>query len=115
MDPQPPQLSPPPPSPPPPSPPPPPPPPPPPSVDATSATADTERLLRALFEDPLLADVPPNPTLEEVDTLIALEEGRAFQIKVERGELKPLCKFGIVVFQEIYVVREMGFGLVEMC
>ncbi|XP_022140942.1 U11/U12 small nuclear ribonucleoprotein 25 kDa protein [Momordica charantia] len=38
--------------------------------------------LAALLDDPILADVPKNPTLSDVDTLISLELGSAMRISV---------------------------------
>ena len=38
--------------------------------------------LAALLDDPILADVPKNPTLSHVDTLISLELGSAMRISV---------------------------------
>lgn len=38
--------------------------------------------LAALLHDPILADVPKNPTLSDVDTLISLELGSAMRISV---------------------------------
>ncbi|XP_057516070.1 U11/U12 small nuclear ribonucleoprotein 25 kDa protein isoform X2 [Amaranthus tricolor] len=49
--------------------------------------------LAALLDDPVLADVPKNPTLSDVDTLISLELGSAMRISV----LKPDSSFDVVV------------------
>ncbi|XVE56228.1 hypothetical protein DITRI_Ditri03aG0221100 [Diplodiscus trichospermus] len=38
--------------------------------------------LAALLDDPILADVPKNPTLSDVDTLISLELGSAMRISI---------------------------------
>ncbi|KAK9748523.1 hypothetical protein RND81_02G063900 [Saponaria officinalis] len=38
----------------------------------------------AMLEDPILSDVPKNPTLADVDTLICLELGSAMRISVLR-------------------------------
>lgn len=38
--------------------------------------------LAALLDDPILADVPKNPTLSDVDTLISLELGSAMRVSV---------------------------------
>jgi hypothetical protein len=38
--------------------------------------------LDALLHDPILADVPNNPTLSDVDTLISLELGSAMRLSV---------------------------------
>ncbi|CAI9117007.1 OLC1v1018313C1 [Oldenlandia corymbosa var. corymbosa] len=38
--------------------------------------------LAALLDDPILADVPKNPTFSDVDTLISLELGSAMRISV---------------------------------
>ncbi|KAI9488395.1 hypothetical protein BDB00DRAFT_848254 [Zychaea mexicana] len=46
--------------------------------------------LDVLLKDELLADVPSSPTIEQVDTLTAIEEGRAYRITVDRGPLEPL-------------------------
>lgn len=40
--------------------------------------------LTALLDDPVLADVPKNPTLSDVDTLINLELGSAMRISVHK-------------------------------
>lgn len=40
------------------------------------------KVLKALLDDPILGDVPKNPTLEDVDTLIALELGSAMRISI---------------------------------
>lgn len=40
--------------------------------------------LTALLDDPILADVPKNPTLSDVDTLISLELGSAMRISVRK-------------------------------
>ncbi|KAK7258064.1 hypothetical protein RIF29_32474 [Crotalaria pallida] len=39
-------------------------------------------MLTTLLDDPILADVPKNPTLADVDTLISLELGGAMRISV---------------------------------
>ncbi|TKY67719.1 U11/U12 small nuclear ribonucleoprotein 25 kDa protein [Spatholobus suberectus] len=39
-------------------------------------------LLTTLLDDPILSDVPKNPTLADVDTLISLELGSAMRISV---------------------------------
>ncbi|CAG8581116.1 1877_t:CDS:2 [Paraglomus brasilianum] len=51
---------------------------------------EAELLLQELFEDQLLSDLPPNITIQEVDTLIALELGTAFEITIERNGLEDL-------------------------
>ena len=73
-----------------------------PSLDAATPNASTsqnpsadepieaERRLQELFEDPLLSDLPPNLTIQEVDTLIALELGTAFEITIERNGLEDI-------------------------
>lgn len=38
--------------------------------------------LATLLRDPILADVPKNPTLSDVDTLISLELGSAMRISI---------------------------------
>nr|CAG8500562.1 9638_t:CDS:2 [Entrophospora candida] len=56
---------------------------------------ETQRILQELFKDPLLSDLtktntPESLTIEEVDTLIALELGTAFEIIIERGLIESL-------------------------
>lgn len=51
--------------------------------------------LSALLQDPLLADVPKNPTLSDVDTLISLELGSAMRVSVLKLDG---TSFGIVIF-----------------
>ncbi|CAG8433257.1 4140_t:CDS:2 [Diversispora eburnea] len=62
---------------------------------------DESDMLQQLLKDPLLSDLAKlnsegNISLEEVDTLIALETGTAFEIKIERDGLEP---FFLVVRQ----------------
>ncbi|CAO3676243.1 unnamed protein product [Umbelopsis ramanniana] len=40
--------------------------------------------------DPLLSDLPENATLEEVNTLIAIEEGRAYRVRIKRNGLEDV-------------------------
>src|SRR5437763_6463859 len=61
---------------------------------------ETQKILQELFKDPLLSDLtktntPESLTIEEVDTLIALELGTAFEIIIERGLFEPLGKTSI--------------------
>ncbi|CAN1127493.1 U11/U12 small nuclear ribonucleoprotein 25 kDa protein [Linum perenne] len=44
--------------------------------------AKLQSTLAALLEDPVLSDVPKNPSLSDVDTLISLEFGSAMRISV---------------------------------
>jgi len=48
------------------------------------------KVLKALLEDPILADVPKNPTLEDVETLIGLELGSAMRISVSKLDATSL-------------------------
>ncbi|CAG8750422.1 7565_t:CDS:2, partial [Acaulospora morrowiae] len=68
-----------------------------PDGDATDSTklSQTQKMLQQLLKDPLLSDLAKlnnedNISLEEVDTLIALETGTAFEIRVERDGLEPI-------------------------
>lgn len=46
-----------------------------------------------LFQtDPLLYDLPPEVTLEEVNSFIALEHGQAMLVNVQRADGQVLCK-----------------------
>ncbi|RHZ68912.1 hypothetical protein Glove_292g36 [Diversispora epigaea] len=63
-------------------------------VDNTSKLSQTQKMLQQLLKDPLLSDLAKlnsegNISLEEVDTLIALETGTAFEIEIERDGLEP--------------------------
>lgn len=44
--------------------------------------AKVQSVVKALLDDPVLADVPKNPTLADVDTLIGLELGSAMRISI---------------------------------
>ncbi|CAL1355453.1 unnamed protein product [Linum trigynum] len=44
--------------------------------------AKLQSTLSALLDDPVLADVPKNPSLSDVDTLISLELGSAMRVSV---------------------------------
>ncbi|XP_072067565.1 U11/U12 small nuclear ribonucleoprotein 25 kDa protein isoform X4 [Arachis hypogaea] len=44
--------------------------------------AKLQSMLRVLLDDPLLSDVPKNPTLADVDTLLSLELGSAMRLSV---------------------------------
>ncbi|KAJ3300603.1 hypothetical protein HK104_009260 [Borealophlyctis nickersoniae] len=44
----------------------------------------TQKVLESMLADPLLNDLPKNPTLEDVDALLALEQGDGFRVTVER-------------------------------
>ncbi|KAI9250471.1 hypothetical protein BDA99DRAFT_563987 [Phascolomyces articulosus] len=52
--------------------------------------------LESLLKDELLNDIQSSPTIDQVDTLIAIEEGRAYRITIDRG---PLDSLSIVVRQ----------------
>nr|AFK35853.1 unknown [Lotus japonicus] len=44
--------------------------------------AGVQSMLKALLDDPILSDVPKNPTLYDVDILIGLELGSAMRISI---------------------------------
>ncbi len=49
-------------------------------MDAQEEELRLRAQLQALLADPLLADVPANPSLLEVDNLIAVENGTGFRL-----------------------------------
>ncbi|KAG2188372.1 hypothetical protein INT44_001125 [Umbelopsis vinacea] len=51
---------------------------------------DHAAVVRSLLQDPLLSDLPENATLEEVKTLIAIEEGRAYRIRIKRNNMEDV-------------------------
>lgn len=57
--------------------------------------------LKALLDDPILADVPKQPTLSDVDTLISLELGSAMRISVSKLAGPPL---GIKMIFPIFIL-----------
>ncbi|KAI8377432.1 uncharacterized protein BYT42DRAFT_570325 [Radiomyces spectabilis] len=59
-------------------------------TDDVGLLRELEGTLHTLLADELLQDVPQAPTLEEIDTLIAVEQGHAYQIKIDRGPLEPI-------------------------
>ncbi|KAI9143258.1 hypothetical protein BKA69DRAFT_1123389 [Paraphysoderma sedebokerense] len=71
------------------------------AVPAPSNAVDQiHKSLAKVLADPLLSDLPSNPSLEEIETLIALETGDAVKIRVERG---GLGSWGNVLLSEIPV------------
>ncbi|KAL1933824.1 hypothetical protein VTP01DRAFT_7914 [Rhizomucor pusillus] len=59
-------------------------------VEDASLEQDLEERVRILLQDELLKDVPTNPRIEEIETLISVEQGRAYQITIDRSPLEPL-------------------------
>ncbi|RIB13941.1 hypothetical protein C2G38_2248558 [Gigaspora rosea] len=63
--------------------------------DNTANLSKTQKMLKQLLKDPLLSDLTKlnnngSISIEEVDTLISLETGTAFEIKIERDGLESL-------------------------
>ena len=62
-----------------------------------------ETMADIIMADPLLVDLPPEPTLEEINSQIALEHGRAILINVrqmdERGTILRKLKMAYCVQQ----------------
>jgi hypothetical protein len=54
--------------------------------------SDHASVVRSLLQDPLLSDLAENATLEEVNTLIAIEEGRAYRVRIKRNGLEDVRK-----------------------
>ncbi len=52
--------------------------------------------LNDILRDPLLKDVPQDPTSEEIKSRIALEQGKAIVVNLKRldGKDELLCKLG---------------------
>jgi hypothetical protein len=75
-----------------------------PALSTTNDDSDHLAIVKSLLQDPLLKDVPANPTLEEVKTLIAIEEGRAYRIRIERKGLQDIREFGFCVYQALAVL-----------
>lgn len=72
-----------------------------PLVDLTPfSTTDSDHtsIVESLLKDPLLKDLPPQVTLEEVKTLIAIEEGRAYRIRIERERMESIRKSAIYIY-----------------
>lgn len=67
-----------------------------PALSTTNDDSDHLAIVKSLLQDPLLKDLPANPTLEEVKTLIAIEEGRAYRIRIERKGLQDIREFGFI-------------------
>jgi hypothetical protein len=66
------------------------------TVLPTAEDSDHLSMVKSLLQDPLLSDLPMNPTLEEVKSLIAIEEGRAFKIRVERTGLEDIRELMLI-------------------
>jgi hypothetical protein len=69
--------------------------------DAT--TKDQELVLKLqqeinqLLDDEILSDVPTRPTCEELDALIAVEQGQAYNITIDRKPLSSLRMSQLIV------------------
>jgi hypothetical protein len=72
-----------------------------PVLSTTNDDSDHLAIVKSLLQDPLLKDLPANPTLEEVKTLIAIEEGRAYRIRIERKGLQDIREFRVWVYQAL--------------
>lgn len=85
--------------------------------------ARLQSTLVALVDDPILSDVPKNPTLSDVDTLICLELGSAMRISVLKldatafGTLQTISQFQFLVFflfvHHKILEFEADFGLIS--
>ena len=60
--------------------------------EISTEESDHASVVRSLLQDPLLSDLPENATLEEVNTLIAIEEGRAYRVRIKRNGLEDVRK-----------------------
>lgn len=58
----------------------------------SSREIELQQRIESLLNHELLKNVPKNPTIEELETLIAIEQGRAYRIKVDRNKLEPMGK-----------------------
>ncbi|KAI8984491.1 hypothetical protein BDF20DRAFT_986370 [Mycotypha africana] len=64
---------------------------------------DLEKKINELLQDELLSNVPRQPTLKELDALIAVENHRAYKITIDRS---PLPSIDLIVRQNS-TVREI--------
>ncbi|KAI7874941.1 hypothetical protein K492DRAFT_199572 [Lichtheimia hyalospora FSU 10163] len=64
---------------------------------------ELQQRIETLLDHELLKNVPKNPTIEELETLIAIEQGRAYRIKVDRNKLEPIY----IVVKQASSVREI--------
>lgn len=63
---------------------------------------ELQQRIESLLNHELLENVPKNPTIEELETLIAIEQGRAYRIKVDRNKLEPMGK---CIEKELFVAN----------
>ncbi|ORY97894.1 hypothetical protein BCR43DRAFT_490519 [Syncephalastrum racemosum] len=66
-------------------------------------TSQLKLQLQELLEDDLLQDVPKNASLNDIELLIAAEEGRAFRIRVDRHPLPPVY----IVVEQAATLRDI--------
>ncbi|CAO3696975.1 unnamed protein product [Rhizopus stolonifer] len=65
--------------------------------------AHLEKEISQVLNDELLVDILPNFSLQEIDTLIAVEQGQAFNIRIKREPLEPI---DLIVGQS-YTVKDI--------
>ncbi|CAG8438653.1 11266_t:CDS:2 [Dentiscutata heterogama] len=73
-------------------------------------------MLKQLLKDPLLSDLTKlnnngSISIEEVDILISLETGTAFEIKIERDGLEPLNIKNLIQLKVEKLQKESNKGL----
>jgi U11/U12 small nuclear ribonucleoprotein SNRNP25 len=56
---------------------------------------ELQKQIKQLLDDEILKDLGTFPTEEEVDTLIAVEQGQAYQITLNRDPLPPVRKYRV--------------------
>ena len=61
--------------------------------DVETKREKLKSLLSQLLADPILADVPKNPTLSDVVTLVSLEKGSAMRLSIVKLDGSSLGKY----------------------
>ncbi|KAL0082110.1 hypothetical protein J3Q64DRAFT_1232342 [Phycomyces blakesleeanus] len=59
--------------------------------------------INILLKDPLLNDISEKQSLQDIDTLIAIEQGHAYRIQVDRNPLDPVY----VVVRQASTVQQL--------
>lgn len=63
------------------------------NINDQELVKELQKQINELLDNEELKDLDIFLTEKEIDTLIAVEQGQAFQVTLDRNPLPPVCKF----------------------